>query len=140
MDRSKPSRPRVVNLKAVAPSKDGVSTGEVSEVVGVTLGCRLIDTETTEVWTVRGIRRDGHLTREPLGELCFITLFELDQAVVVVSGFISEPEGVTLSMQKDVFWEHIRAMINQLGHSDEGFLGSIGVGGQYRHFDDFGEY
>jgi hypothetical protein len=31
-------------------------------------------------------------------------------------------------------------MINQLGHDDEGFIGAIGVGGQFQRYDDFGEF
>jgi len=117
-----------------------VQSGEFSEVVGLTLGCRIIHTESTEVWAIRGIHRDGRMTQDFLGELTFISLFDLEQMVVLVNGFIAELPGTKLSLHKDVFWEHVRAMINQLGHDDEGFIGAIGVGGQFQRYDDFGEF
>ncbi len=139
MDRSKNPRPRLINLKPSVGGGASSDMGLTQEIMGIALGRRLIHLEQTEIWTVRGVLRDGKLTPGNIGELTFLSVVDLEGVVIVVNGFVAEIQGTKLSMSDEQLWDYIAAMIEQLGYDSEGFFGTIGVGGSFKTYDDFGE-
>src|SRR4051794_11898991 len=84
---------RVVNLRAIGQEKRGSdkAEGPAQDVVGIALGYRIVYTEQAEVWTVRGILRDGSASRDDIGELSFILIPGDMEPATALTGFIAPP-------------------------------------------------
>ncbi|TWW10021.1 hypothetical protein E3A20_08520 [Planctomyces bekefii] len=139
MERKNNSRNRVSNLRAVpnrdqsGSSKDGLS----GEVMGVTLGDRVVFSEQAEVWSVRGMLKDGTLLKEPVGELSFILIPGTHEPAAAIVGYVAPKAPLTLAADEDILWPQIRSMIVQLGYDIDGYYASISFGGRSFCFEDF---
>ncbi|MBM4250749.1 MAG: hypothetical protein FJ146_02135 [Deltaproteobacteria bacterium] len=142
MDRKSQPRERVVNLRAIgSQGRDNTkSEGPVQEIIGIALGFRVVFTNEAEVWTVRGITRDGSPSTEDIGELTFILLPGDVEPATAVTGFIAPPAPYVLAVPEEVMRQHIRGMVVQLGYDLDGFYVSLGVGGKAHFFEEFGRH
>jgi hypothetical protein len=138
MDRKANPRGRVVNLRAISDKgRSEKSEGPSQELIGVALGYRLVYSEQAEVWTVRGILRDGSPSRDDIGELSFVMIPGEMEPATAVTGFIAPASPYLLSLSEDALWQQLRAMIIQLGYDQEGFYLSLAVGGKLRYYEDY---
>ena len=138
MDRKGTPRGRVVNLRAISAKSGGEKTeGPSQELVGIALGYRLVYAEQAEVWTVRGILRDGSASRDDVGELSFVMIPGDMEPATAVTGFIAPAAPYNLSLSEDALWQQLRAMVVQLGYDQEGFYVSLAVGGKPRYYEDY---
>lgn len=136
MERKGTPRGRVVNLRAISHG-DGKFEGTTQEIIGIALGYRLVYSEQAEVWTVRGIQRDGAPTRDDIGELSFILIPGDMEPATAVTGFIAPAPPYVLALSEDAIWQQLRAMVVQLGYDQDGFYASLGIGGRPRFYEDY---
>ena len=140
MDRRSNPRIRAVNLKALNQNKEGQGerpTGPTQEIIAVALSFRMVFSEQAEIWTVRGIMRDGEPTREDIGELSFVMIPGDEEPATAVTGFISPQPPYLLGLSEEALWQHVRAMVTQLGYDQDGFYASLAIGGAHRYFEEF---
>lgn len=137
MERKGSKRNRVVNLRAVPKGDRPQKEGPVQEVVAVILGDRMVFSEQAEVWTVRGVLRDGTLAREHVGELSFILIPGTQEPATAVVGFIAPQHPYVLHAPDDALWPQVRNMVVQLGYDIDGFYASLSIGGRYAYFEDY---
>jgi hypothetical protein len=140
MDRRSNPRIRAVNLKALNQKNEGPGdrpVGPTQEIIAVALSFRMVFSEQAEIWTVRGIMRDGEPTREDIGELSFVMIPGDEEPATAVTGFISPQPPYLLGLSEEALWQHIRAMVTQLGYDQDGFYASLAIGGAHRYFEEF---
>jgi hypothetical protein len=138
MDRKGGNRGRVVNLRAVKPKSDRLhAEGPAQEIVGVSLGDRMVFSEQAEVWTVKGHLRDGAIARENIGELSFVMIPGNSEPATAIIGFIAPSEPYVLGIGEDSLWPQIRSIIVQLGYDLDGFYASLAIAGRYAYFEEF---
>ena len=137
MDRKVNPRGRVVNLRAIGSDRGPKEDGPNQEVVGIALGFRLVFSSEAEVWTVRGILRDGSPSRDDIGELSFITIPGDTEPATAVTRFLAPPPPYTLAIGEESILQQLRGMLVQLGYDQEGFYASLGIGGKPRYFEEF---
>lgn len=139
VDRSKAStRMRVVNLRAVSSSEGGEKTkGPSQDVVGIALGFRMVISEQAEIWTVRGILRDGTVSKDDIGDLSFTLIPGDMEPATAVTGFIAPTPPYALAMNEDQVWQQLRGLVLQLGYDQEGFYASVGIGGKHAYWEDY---
>lgn len=138
MDRKAGNRGRVVNLRAVKNKTDrSHSEGPVQEIVGVSLGDRMVFSEQAEVWTVKGHLRDGAIARENVGELSFVMIPGSSEPATAIIGFLAPSEPYVLGVGEDTLWPQIRSIIVQLGYDLDGFYASLSIGGRYSYFEEY---
>ena len=141
MERKGPPRGRVVNLRAIGGQAEGRGEGTVEgprqDIIGIGLGYRLVYSEQAEVWTVRGVLRDGTPSRDDIGELSFILIPGDMEPATAVTGFVAPAAPYALAMSEDALWQQLRAMVVQLGYDQDGFYASLGIGGKPRFYEDY---
>lgn len=138
MERKGKNRSRIVNLRAVKTKAEGLTSGgPTQEILGVSLGDRMVFSEQAEVWTVRGHLRDGSIARDNVGELSFVLIPGVSEPATAVVGFIAPSEPYVLSLSEDALWPQIRSMVVQLGYDLDGFYASIAIGGRYSYFEEY---
>jgi len=138
MERKGTPRGRVVNLRSIKQDGRGEKTeGPSQELIGIALGFRLVYAEQAEIWTVRGILRDGNASRDDIGELSFIMIPGEMEPATAVTGFISPAAPYVLALSEDALWGQLRGIIVQLGYDQEGFYVSLSVGGKPRYYEDY---
>jgi hypothetical protein len=138
MERKGGNRGRVVNLRAVKNKSDRLSSeGPIQEVVGISLGDRMVFSEQAEVWTVKGHLRDGSIARENIGELSFVLIPGVAEPATAIVGFIAPSEPYVLGVGEDALWPQLRSMVVQLGYDLDGFYASIAFGGRYAYFEEY---
>ena len=139
MERKSTSRGgRVVNLRSIGGGESGdKSEGPNQELIGIALGFRLVFSNEAEVWTVRGILRDGSPSREDIGEVSFILIPGDVEPATAVTGFIAPPPPYVLAVPEETLWQQLRGMVVQLGYDLDGFYVSLGIGGKARYFEEF---
>lgn len=123
---------RVRHLKAVKGAhSDGSKDEPVSgEIIIVGLGDRMVISEQAEVWTVRGVLRDGQVLQEAVGEMSFIMIPGQFQPTTAVIGYIAPQAPHVLGISEETIWPQIRAMIAQLGYDLDGFYVSMSINGK----------
>ena len=137
-DRKSKSRLRLVNLRPPAAEGAGVvPEGPAQEVVAIGLGYRILISEQAEVWTVRGMLRDGTPTREEVGELSFSVIPGDSEPATAINGHMAPPPPYTLSLSETELHEQLHAIIQQLGYDHEGYYLSVGVGGQFHYEENY---
>lgn len=129
-DRSISNRTR--HLRAVKGASSDDSTKEIGsgEIIVVGLGDRMVISEQAEVWTVRGVAKDGRVLEEAVGEISFIMIPGQFQPATAVVGYIAPPLPHVLGVSEEVLWPQIRAMISQLGYDLDGFYVSLSINGR----------
>lgn len=138
MERKGTTRPRIVNLRAL--TNDGArekKEGPAQDVTGIVLGYRMVFSEQAEVWTVRGVLRDGTLTKEDVGELSFVLIPGSLEPATAVTGFVAPMPPYVLSLTEEALWQQLRVMVVQLGYDQEGFYSSIGLGGRHCYYEEY---
>lgn len=135
MDRKSKSRIRLVSLRPSAGEDKTVAEGPRQELVGIELGYRILISEQAEVWTLVGSRRDGTLTQEEIGELCFVLIPGTEEPATAVTGFIAPAAPYALTLSDEALQEQLRDLVTQLGYDKEGFYISLGIGGRF-HYDE----
>ena len=136
MERKSTPRGRVVNLRAIGGERGDTTEGPTQEIIGIALGFRLVFSNEAEVWTVRGILRDGSPSRDDIGEVSFILIPGEVEPATAVTGFIAPAPPYTLAVSEEVLWQQLRGMVVQLGYDLEGFYVSLGIGGKARYFEE----
>jgi hypothetical protein len=121
----------------VVMGEGGKSEPTNFDVVGVTLGYRMVFSEQAEVWTVTGILRDGEVVPQELGTLSFCLIPGDTEPATAVVGFVSPPHPYKVAISKDELFEQMKMMVMQLGYDLGGFYLSIAVGGEQRYYEDF---
>jgi len=140
MDRKVNPRGRVVNLRAIGSERGPKEEGPSQDVVGIALGFRLVFSSEAEIWTVRGILRDGTPSRDDIGELSFITIPGENEPATAVTGFFAPPPPYNLAISEEAILQQLRGMLVQLGYDQEGFYASLGIGGRPRYFEEFSQH
>jgi hypothetical protein len=123
---------RIRHLKAVKASSHGGSKDDSigGEIIVVGLGDRMVISEQAEVWTVRGVLRDGQVLQDPVGEISFVMIPGQFQPSTAVIGYISPHEPHVMGISDESLWPQLRAMISQLGYDLDGFYVSMSVNGK----------
>jgi hypothetical protein len=123
---------RIRHLKAVKASGQGGSKDEspAGEIIVVGLGDRMVISEQAEVWTVRGVLRDGQVLQDPVGEISFTMIPGQFQPSTAVIGYIAPHAPNILGISEETLWPQLRAMIAQLGYDLDGFYVSMSVNGK----------
>jgi hypothetical protein len=111
--------------------------GPTQEIVGVGLGYRMVFSEQAEVWTVRGLLRDGTVARDDIGELSFVLIPGTSEPATAVTGFVAPSPPYVLALSEDALWKQVRNMLVQLGYDQDGFYASIGIGGKYAYYEEY---
>jgi hypothetical protein len=124
-------------LRAVSHDNRDRTDDPVQEVVGIALGFRMVFSEQAEIWTVRGILRDGSPTKEDVGELSFVLIPGDMEPATAVTGFIAVQPPYALALNEDQLWQQLRGFVVQLGYDQDGFYASIGVGGRHRYYEEY---
>lgn len=123
---------RIRHLKAVKASGQGGSKDESvgGEIVIVGLGDRMVISEQAEVWTMRGVLRDGQVLQDPVGEISFVMIPGQFQPSTAVIGYIAPHAPHVLGVSEETLWPQLRAMIAQLGYDLDGFYVSMAIDGK----------
>ena len=139
MERKGTNRPRIVNLRALGNLEGGreKTEGPAQEVTGIVLGYRMVFSEQAEVWTVRGVLRDGTLTKDDVGELSFVLIPGSMEPATAVTGFVAPMPPYVLTLSEETLWQQLRIMVVQLGYDQEGFYSSIGLGGRHCYYEEY---
>jgi hypothetical protein len=130
IERSPPGRAR--HLKAVKPAAES-SSDDVTlsgEIILVGLGDRMVISDQAEVWTVRGVLRDGRVLTDPVGEISFVMIPGQFQPASAIIGYIAPHVPHVLAISSETIWTQIRAMISQLGYDLDGFYVSMAIDGK----------
>lgn len=122
-------------LRAVSQESRDVTGVGVQEVIAMALGFRIVFSDQSEIWTVRGILRDGSPTVDDIGELSFLAIPSDEEPATAVTGFIALPPTYALAMNDDQLLQQIRGFVVQLGYDQDDYYVSIGVGGRHRYFE-----
>ncbi len=138
MERKGTNRPRIVALRALG-SETGreKKEGPAQDVTGIVLGYRMVFSEQAEVWTVRGVLRDGTLTKEDVGELSFVLIPGSQEPATAVTGFVAPMPPYVMALSEETLWQQLRVMVVQLGYDQEGFYSSIGLGGRHCYYEEY---
>ena len=140
MDRRSNPRIRAVNLRALNQNQEGGGErpdGPAQEIIAVGLSFRMVFSEQAEIWTVRGMLRDGEPTKEDIGELSFVMIPGEEEPATAITGFIAPQAPYLLGLSEETLWQHVRAMVVQLGYDQDGFYASLAVGGAHRYYEEF---
>lgn len=123
-------------LRAVSQDSRDKSDAPIEEIIGIALGFRLVFSDQAEIWTVRGILRDGSPTKDDIGEISFVLIPGDIEPGTAVTGFIAAPAPYLIALNEDQLWQQLRAFIVQLGYDQEGFYASISFGGRHRYVEE----
>lgn len=131
-DRSS-KRMRLVKAASPLPSsgsKDAQVQPPVAEILAIGLGDRMVISEQAEVWTIKGVARDGGVVPEPVGEVSFVMIPGNYQPATAVVGYIAPRPPYYINLGEELIWPQIRGMITQLGYDLDGFYVSLSIKGQ----------
>ena len=137
MDKKSKYRMRLLNLRTVGPNDKTATEGPTREVIGISLGHRLVISEQAEVWTVVGELADGTVTKEEVGELSFVLIPGETEPATAVTGFVAAPPSYSLGITDAALQEQLRSIIMQLGYEREGYYVAVGVGGRFFYDEDY---
>lgn len=138
MERKSASRARGF-LRPVASKGETSDKGgslAMQEVMGLVLGFRLVFSEQAEIWTVRGILRDGSVTKDDVGEFSFVIIPGDGDPAIAIVGYLAAPAPYLLKISEEAMWAHLRGFAVQLGYDQEGYYISLGYNGQHRYYEE----
>ena len=137
VDRKGKPRIRLVNLRGPDSGKTDATDQTRKEIVGISLGYRVLISEQAEVWTVAGLLADGTVAKEEIGELAFALMPGEHEPATAITGFLAPAPPYVMSIPKENLWQELRSIVTQLGYDQDGFYVSVGVGGERNYFEDY---
>lgn len=140
IEQRMPSRMRLIkNQSTTSFSSSSTTNDKPAEIIAIGLGDRMVISEMAEVWTLKGVMRDGMVVPEPVGELSFVMIPGNYQPSTAVVGYVAPQKPFELGIGEDLIWPQIRGMIAQLGYDLDGFYVSLSLCGKPFYRKEFCE-